>query len=73
MKHASNSIINSHIEVKFRTGIAHGKAIPQSKSNFEIYTDVIDNDVMLLKNECFPRKALSFKSLYLCMKHGKNW
>ena len=31
MKHASNSIINSHIEVKFRTGVASDKAIPQNK------------------------------------------
>ena len=41
------------------------KPIPHTKQNSEISTDIIDNDVIMLKFERFSRKALSFKRLSL--------
>ena len=45
----SNSVINGHTMMKFCTVVAHDKTIPYTKLNSEIYTDVIDNDVILFK------------------------
>ena len=62
--------------VKFCTGVAHDKNILHKKQNSEISTDVIDNDVILLKFERFRWKAFDFKRLSLSslwIKHGKNW
>ena len=56
-KNTSNSVINGHIIVNFRTGVAHDKTIPHTEQNFEIYTDCIDNDVIMLKFERFRRKS----------------
>ena len=39
--------------VKLCTGVAHDKTILHKKQNSEISTDVIDNDVILLKFERF--------------------
>ena len=69
------SVIYGCIMMKFCTGVAYDKTIPHTKLNCHICTDVIDNDVILLKFERFRRKALNFKRLYLSslwMKHGKN-
>ena len=38
---------------KFGTKVANGKPIPLTKENFEIFTDVRDNDVIVLKLEYF--------------------
>ena len=73
---AINSVINGHIIVKFCTGVAYDKTIPHTKENSEICSDVIVNNVILLKFKRFRQKALNFKRLYLSslwMKHGKNW
>ena len=51
--------------VKFCIGVAKYNTIPHDKQNFEICTDVIDNDVILLKFERFRGKVLNFKTLYL--------
>ena len=58
---------------KFGTKVAHGKPIPHTKENFEIFRD---NDVIVLKFEHFRRKALSFERPYLgslWMKLCKIW
>ena len=47
---------NYHIAVKFGTSVAHDKPIPHAKQNFEISTDIIDNDVIMSKFECFVKK-----------------
>ena len=52
---------NCRIAVKFGKSIAPDKPIPHAKQNFEISTDVKDNDVIMSKFECFPRKALNLK------------
>ena len=57
-KHVSH-IINAHITAKLCTRVAHNKPIPHTKQNFEIPTDVIDNDVIMLKFEGFCPKALN--------------
>ena len=49
------------ITTKFGTEVAHHKPIPHAKENFEISTDVKDNDVIVLKFERFRQKALNFK------------
>ena len=75
MKNITHSVINGHIMVKLCAGIVHDKIISDAKQNPEVYTDVIDN-VILLKFEFFHQKALNFKTLYLSnlwMKHDKNW
>ena len=46
-------LINGHIIVKFCTGVAHEKPISHTKQNSEIYTDVIDNDLIMLKFKHF--------------------
>ena len=74
-----NECITCHIcriTVKFGTSVAHDKPISHAKQNFETSTDVIDNDVIMSKFECFRRKALNFKMLYhssLWMKLFKIW
>ena len=64
------------ITTKFGTKVAHGKPILHAKENSEIFTDVRDNNVIVLKFERFPRKALNFERLYLgslLMKLCKIW
>ena len=39
--------------VKYCTGVAHERSIPHLKQNSEIFIDVIDNDVILLKFKHF--------------------
>ena len=46
IKNTGNSVINSHIIVKFCEGVAHDKTIAHTEQNSEICTDV-----MLLKFE----------------------
>ena len=50
---------------KFGTMAAHDKPIPHVKEFSVIYTEVKENDVIILKFERFRRKALNFKRLYL--------
>ena len=64
MKNKCITCNSCHIAVKFGTGVAHDKPIPHAKQNFEISTDVKDNDVIMSKFECFRRKALNLKRLY---------
>ena len=58
MKNECITCNNGRIAVKFGTSVAHDKPIPHAKENFEISTDVIDNDVIMLKFECFHRTQL---------------
>ena len=53
------------ITTKFGTKVAHDKTFSNAKENSEISTDVRDNDVIVLKFDCFRRKALHFERLYL--------
>ena len=56
--------------------VAHDNPNPHAKQNSEISTDVIDNEVIMLKFERFRKKALDFKRLYLnnlWMKLSKVW
>ena len=69
MKNAWITCNNCRIKTKFGTKVAHDKPIPHAKENSEIFTDVRDNDVIVLKFECFCRKALNFERLYL----GSLW
>ena len=65
-----------YIIVKFCTNIAHDKTIPHIKQNFQMCTDIIDDDIILLKFERFRQKGLNFKMLYLSglwIKDDKNW
>ena len=76
MKNACITCNKCRITTKFSTKIAHGKPIPHAEENSEIFTDVRDNDVIVLKLERFRRKALSFERLYLgtlWMKLCKIW
>ena len=50
--------------LKFGRSVAHDKPIPHAKQNLEIPTNVIDNDVIMSKFECFHQKALNLKRLY---------
>ena len=59
MKSECITFNNCCITVKFGTKVAHNKPIPQAKQKSEISTDVIDNDVIMLKFERFRRKALN--------------
>ena len=61
MKNKCITSDNCRMAVKFGTSVyvAHDKPIPHAKQNFEISADVIDNDVIRLKFECFHRKALN--------------
>ena len=59
MKNACITCNKCRITTKFGTKVAHGKPIPHAKENSEISTDVRDNDVIMLKFECFRRKALN--------------
>ena len=43
------------------TGVAHDKPIPHNKQIFEIFTDVINNDVIMLKFEHFREKHSTLK------------
>ena len=45
------------ITTKCGTNVAHYESIPHTYENSEIFTDVIDNDVIVLKFEHFRRKA----------------
>ena len=58
MKNECITCSNCRIAVKFGTSVAHDKHIPHARKNFEISIDVIDNDVIMSKFECFRRKAL---------------
>ena len=77
MKSACITYNNYRITVKFGTEVDHDKPIPKvAKRNSAMSTDVIDNDVIMLKFERFRRKALNFKRLYqsnLWMKLCKNF
>ena len=53
MKNACITCNNCRITVKLSTKAAHDKSIPHAKQNFEISTDVKDNDVVMLKFERF--------------------
>ena len=57
------------ITTKSCTKVVHGKPIPHAIENFEIFNDVTDNGVIVLKFEHFRRKALNFERLYL----GSLW
>ena len=65
MKNACITCNKCRITTKFGTKVTHGKSIPHPKENSEIFTDVRDNDVIVLKFERFCRKALNFERLYL--------
>ena len=52
MKNECITLNNCRIAVKFGTSVARDKPIPHAKQNFEISTDVIDNDVIMSKFEC---------------------
>ena len=58
-------INNCAITINFGTEVAHDKPIPHAKQNSRISTDVIVNDVIILKFERFRQKALNLKRLYL--------
>ena len=76
MKNACITCNKCRITTKFGTKETHGKPIPHAKENSETFTDVRDNDVIVLKFERFHRKALSFERLYLGslrMKLCKIW
>ena len=76
MKNACVICNKCRITTKFGTEVAHDKPIPHAKENSEISTDVKDNDVIMLKFECFLQKALNLKRLYLSslyMKLCKIW
>ena len=76
MKNACITCSKCRITTKFGTKVAHGKSIPHAKENSEIFTDIRNNDVIVLKFECFCRKALNFERLYLAslwMKLCKIW
>ena len=51
------SVINSCIIVKLCAEVAHEKPIPHTKQNSEISTDVIDDNVIMLKFEHLHQKA----------------
>ena len=57
MKNAFITCNKCRIITKFGTMVAHGKPIPHAKKNSEIFTDVRDNDVIVLKFECFHQKS----------------
>ena len=61
MKNIINSVIDGHIKVKFCTGTAHDKTILHAKQASQICTEVIENDVLLLKFEHFRRKHSTLK------------
>ena len=76
MENTSISVINSRILIKFCTWVVHDKSIAHTEQNSEISTYVIDNDIIMLKFECFRRKHSILKnciSVLLWMKLGKNW
>ena len=76
MKNKCITCNNCRITVKLGTSVAHDKPVPHAKQNFEISTDVIDNDVIMSKFECFRQEALNFKRPYhsgLWMKLFKIW
>ena len=54
---------NSRIMVKFCTKVAHDKPIPPTKQNSKISTDVIDNDVIMLKLEPFLHQSIPSLSI----------
>ena len=67
------SFINDIIIAKFCIEVVHDKPIPHSKQNED--SDVLDDEVILLKFECFRQNGLNFKRLYissLWIKYGKN-
>ena len=64
MKNECITYNNCRIAVTFGTSVAHDKPIPHAKQDFKISTDVIDNDIIMSKFECFRRKALNLKRLY---------
>ena len=64
MKNECITCKNYRIAVKFGTSVAHDKPTPHAKQNFEISTDVVDNDVIMSKFECSRRKALNLKRPY---------
>ena len=51
------------ITTKFGTKVTHGKSISHARKNSEIFTDVRDNDVIVLKFKHFRQKALNFERL----------
>ena len=57
--------MNNCVTVKFGTKVSHDKLIPHAKQNSKISTDIIDNDLIMSKFECFRQKALNFKMLHL--------
>ena len=69
MKNACITSNKSRITTKCGTKVAHGKPILHAKENSEIFTDVRDNDVIVLKFEHFCQKTLNFEKLYL----GSLW
>ena len=61
MKNACITRNKCRVTTKYGTKVADGKPIPHAKENSEIFTDVRDNDVSVLKFERFRRKALRLK------------
>ena len=61
MKNACITCNKCRITTKFGTKVAHGKPIPHAKENSEIFTDVRDNDVIVLKFERFVDKYSTLK------------
>ena len=69
-------VINGCVIENFCSDVAHEKLIPHFKENSEISTDVVDNDVIMLKFERVRQQALNFVKLYLSrlvseMKYAK--
>ena len=56
MNNACITCNNGRITVKFGTKVVHDKPIPHAKQNSEIFTDVIDSDVIMSKLEHFIKK-----------------
>ena len=53
MKNACITCNKCHITTKFGIKVAHGKPIPHAKENSELFTDIRDNDIIVLKFEHF--------------------
>ena len=70
MKNACITSNKCRMTTKFGTKVTNGKPIPHAKENSEIFTDVRDNDVIVLKFERFLRKALNFERLTISVVCG---
>ena len=64
MKNASIICNKSRIITNFGKKVAHRKPIPHAKEHSEIFTDVRDNDVIMLKFEHFVEKHSTLKGVF---------